>query len=77
MAKIIVFVCFFLLVLIAMPASSSSRLLLEEDHEVTCPKKVICEVFTCAHPPDGCPEIKCSSGQYKPCCDCPICCRAP
>ncbi|KAI3956613.1 hypothetical protein MKW92_034342 [Papaver armeniacum] len=78
MAKISMILSFFLFVLIVMPASSSSRLILEEDQEVvdTCPK-VKC-VSVCLHPPpEVCPKIKCRFGSYTPCCRCPECCPPP
>ncbi|KAI3888926.1 hypothetical protein MKX03_006066 [Papaver bracteatum] len=80
MAKISMFLGLFLLVLIAMPAaSSSSRMILEEDQEVvvdTCPK-VKCNIPVCPKPTKECPQIKCRYGSYTPCCRCPTCCPPP
>ncbi|KAI3878636.1 hypothetical protein MKW98_027941 [Papaver atlanticum] len=78
MAKISVFlISFFLLVLIAMPVSSSASsktTSLLEGQEVidTCPK-VRC-LIVCPRPTKPCPQIRCSGGSYTPCCDCPRCC---
>ncbi|KAI3833988.1 hypothetical protein MKX03_003369 [Papaver bracteatum] len=80
MGKISMFLSFFLFVLIAMPRSSSSRMILEEVEAVNkCPKldfwlrpclQVVCPetVF--------CPQavLECPNGQYKPCCGFPRCC---
>ncbi|MCL7024092.1 hypothetical protein MKW94_016675 [Papaver nudicaule] len=66
MAKISMFLGFFLLALIAMPATSSaSRMILQDNRVDTCP-----EVFCAA----VCPQIRCRNGVYTPCCDCPKCC---
>ncbi|KAI3888935.1 hypothetical protein MKX03_006075 [Papaver bracteatum] len=78
MVKISMILSFFLFVLIVMPASSSSRVILDEDQEVvdTCPK-VRC-VSVCPNPPPKvCPLLKCRFGSYTPCCRCPECCDPP
>ncbi|MCL7037951.1 hypothetical protein MKW94_025612 [Papaver nudicaule] len=75
-AKMNLLLSFFLFVLIAMPASSSSRMILEEDQGVVpkCPK-FKCLQIVCPEPRKVCPLIKCSSkGSYTPCCGCPRCC---
>ncbi|KAI3956601.1 hypothetical protein MKW92_034330 [Papaver armeniacum] len=79
MAKMSMFFCFFLFVLIAMPAATSaSRNLLQLDRcprvprsssscrGVVCPRQVICvrRVLIC---PDG-------QYNFKPCCSCDRCC---
>ncbi|KAI3956598.1 hypothetical protein MKW92_034327 [Papaver armeniacum] len=69
MAKMSMFFCFFLFVLIAMPAASSaSRALLQSD---TCPR-----VPTSSPSCRGVVWILCPDGQYafKPCCSCQRCC---
>ncbi|KAI3952800.1 hypothetical protein MKX01_006843 [Papaver californicum] len=82
MAKIsamVLILSFFLFVLIVMPASSSTRLILEEDQEVvvdTCPK-VKCVSVCPKPPPKVCPQIRCRYGSYTPCCACPECCPPP
>ncbi|MCL7022624.1 hypothetical protein MKW94_006934 [Papaver nudicaule] len=81
MAKISMFLSLFLFVLIVMPISSSSRMIVEEDREVvvdTCPK-VRC-IPVCPQPqqpPETCPKIRCRYGSYTPCCACPECCPPP
>ncbi|KAI3965259.1 hypothetical protein MKW92_025707 [Papaver armeniacum] len=76
MAKISMFLSFFLFVLIAMPSSSSSRMMLEEDQDVPnkCPK-IMCLAVVC-EPEVFCPQVvlECPNGQYTPCCGCPTCC---
>ncbi|KAI3928678.1 hypothetical protein MKW98_024279 [Papaver atlanticum] len=74
MAKISMFLSFFLLVLIAMPASSSSRMILEDEVVNKCPK-VLCLHVLC-EPEVFCPQVvlECPNGQYTPCCGCPKCC---
>ncbi|KAI3962017.1 hypothetical protein MKX01_039839 [Papaver californicum] len=78
-AKISMFLSFFLFVLIVMPASSSSRIIVEVDQEVvdarTCGPKVRC-LIVCPGPPKACPRIGCINGFYTPCCGCPKCCPA-
>ncbi|KAI3956615.1 hypothetical protein C5167_014766 [Papaver somniferum] len=75
MAKISMFLSFFLFVLIVMPtSSSSSRMMLEEVEAVNkCPKPncsfVKCKPFSCVQV-----VLKCPNGQYTPCCSCPKCC---
>ncbi|KAI3856976.1 hypothetical protein MKX03_019036 [Papaver bracteatum] len=65
MAKISMFLSFFLLVLIAMPASSSSRMILEDDQQAVnkCPK-VLCLHVVC-EPKVFCPQVvlQCPNGQ--------------
>ncbi|MCL7046743.1 hypothetical protein MKW94_023755 [Papaver nudicaule] len=76
MAKIsIIFLTFFLFALIVMQTSSSSRMILEEDEKVTtrCPVPD-CSLVRCAAPTKPCPQIRCSTGSYTPCCQCPTCC---
>ncbi|MCL7037957.1 hypothetical protein MKW94_010632 [Papaver nudicaule] len=78
MAKISLFFCFFVFVLVAMPTPSSSRMILENN---TCPtssratqscRRVVCQkqVFCTAN------FLICPDGQYnfKPCCGCQRCC---
>ncbi|MCL7035254.1 hypothetical protein MKW94_013746 [Papaver nudicaule] len=74
MAKISMFLSFFLFVLIAMPeASSASRMILQKD---TCPQ-IVCIAIVCPpRPPRPCPRIGCTNGSYTPCCGCPTCCPA-
>ncbi|KAI3875554.1 hypothetical protein MKX03_027068 [Papaver bracteatum] len=80
MGKISMFVSFFLFVLIAMPAASSSsiRMMLEKDARTN-----MCQGDTdscddnpvqCGTP-TNCPRIRCRQGLvlYRPCCDCPCC----
>ncbi|KAI3956602.1 hypothetical protein MKW92_034331 [Papaver armeniacum] len=79
MAKMSMFFCFFLFVLIAMPAASSaSRMLLQSNgcprvprsspscRRVVCPRQVICITSV----------LICTDDQYafKPCCSCERCC---
>ncbi|KAI3952798.1 hypothetical protein MKX01_006841 [Papaver californicum] len=77
MAKISMFLSFFLFVLIAMPASSSSRMILEEEDQKAVNK---CPIFKCVSvcpkPRKVCAQVilKCKNGSYKPCCGCPRCC---
>ncbi|RZC63037.1 hypothetical protein C5167_024808 [Papaver somniferum] len=80
MAKISMFLGFFLLALVAMPAASSaSRMILQDDHVNTCPE-IVCLGVLCSDivpnwdPNRVCPEIRCSNGVYTPCCECPKCC---
>ncbi|KAI3952799.1 hypothetical protein MKX01_006842 [Papaver californicum] len=78
MAKISMFLSIFLFVLIAMPAaSSSSRMMPEEDQGVVnkCPK-FKCLQIVCPKPRKVCPQIKCRFGSYTPCCGCPRCCAS-
>ncbi|KAI3957567.1 hypothetical protein MKW92_027731 [Papaver armeniacum] len=83
MAKISMFVCFFLFVLIAMPISSSgSRMMLKKDPEVEerCPKVApSCAAVLCAAPTNPCPLVVCAEGfvLYQPCCGCETCCPKP
>ncbi|KAI3854098.1 hypothetical protein MKW92_048657 [Papaver armeniacum] len=71
---------FFLFILIAMPAaSSSSRMMLEKDAEVQerCPKVIpSCAAVQCLKLPNPCPQIRCREGfvLYQPCCGCQTCC---
>ncbi|KAI3892705.1 hypothetical protein MKW92_015024 [Papaver armeniacum] len=69
MAKISMFVCFFLFVLIAMPISSSGS--------SKCPKVApSCAAILCAAPTNPCPLVLCAEGfvLYQPCCGCETCC---
>ncbi|KAI3956620.1 hypothetical protein MKW92_034349 [Papaver armeniacum] len=77
MAKISMFLSFFLFFLVAMPAASSaSRLLLQNDQKDTCPQ-IFCIAIVCPpRPPRPCPRIGCTNGYYTPCCGCPTCCPA-
>ncbi|KAI3879428.1 hypothetical protein MKW92_000860 [Papaver armeniacum] len=81
MAKMSMFFCFFLVVLIAMPTSSSSRMMLEADLEAdfsSCVPHVCSKPFTrCSSGGFGCPKLDCIYGEYEPCCACPKCCPAP
>ncbi|KAI3957689.1 hypothetical protein MKW92_013832 [Papaver armeniacum] len=79
MAKISMFRCFFLFVLIAMPISSSgSRMMLGIDLLAPICSKVapICGVGLCEAPTAPCPPLVCAEGfvLYQPCCGCEICC---
>ncbi|MCL7030324.1 hypothetical protein MKW94_004654 [Papaver nudicaule] len=79
MAKISMFLGFFLLALIAMPATSSaSRMILQDNRVDTCPEvfcaAVVCSSLPTFDPNRVCPQIRCSNGVYTPCCDCPKCC---
>ncbi|KAI3952802.1 hypothetical protein MKX01_006845 [Papaver californicum] len=75
MAKISMFLGFFLFILIAMPTSSSSRMILEEVEAVNKCPKVLCLQVVCPQRV-FCPQVvlECPNGQYKPCCGCPRCC---
>ncbi|RZC62987.1 hypothetical protein C5167_024762 [Papaver somniferum] len=80
MGKISMFVSFFLFVLIAMPAASStsSRTMLEKDARTErCPNTPSCDdnVEQCEEP-TNCPRIRCRQGLvlYRECCECPKCC---
>ncbi|KAI3956619.1 hypothetical protein MKW92_034348 [Papaver armeniacum] len=77
--KMSMFLSFFLFALIAMPASSYSRMILEGDKDAldthTCGPKVRC-LIVCPGPPKVCPRIGCTNGSYTPCCGCPKCCPA-
>ncbi|RZC55895.1 hypothetical protein C5167_014744 [Papaver somniferum] len=79
MAKISMFLGFFLFVLIAMPNSSSSRMMLgvsvgPVDVEVgttkSCPAEDCSQISGC--PPTGgdCPPLVCTNGVRQTCCDC-------
>ncbi|KAI3888936.1 hypothetical protein MKX03_006076 [Papaver bracteatum] len=80
MTKISLFLSFLLFVLIAMPASSSSRMILEGDQEIvvdgkvnTCPPNPC----RCLVAPQGCtPPRGCRNGSASRCCECPTCCPA-
>ncbi|KAI3925061.1 hypothetical protein MKW98_009711 [Papaver atlanticum] len=75
MAKMSMFLCFFVFVLIAMTASSASRLVLEEIEAINkCPKPD-CSRVKCRGPV-LCKRVvlKCKKGKYTPCCSCPKCC---
>ncbi|KAI3833985.1 hypothetical protein MKX03_003366 [Papaver bracteatum] len=81
MAKISMFLSFFLFVLIAMPTSSSGRMVLEENEgvQVKCPKVIknqSCSKVVCPKPRKACPLVNCREGfvLYEPCCDCQRCC---
>ncbi|RZC55906.1 hypothetical protein C5167_014767 [Papaver somniferum] len=76
MEKMSVFLSFFLFVLIAMPTSSSSRMILEEVEAINkCPKPD-CSLVRCKLP-IYCPKVFliCPKGKYTPCCSCPKCCK--
>ncbi|KAI3957685.1 hypothetical protein MKW92_013828 [Papaver armeniacum] len=79
MGKISMFLGFFLVfVLIAMPTSSSSRMMLEKDVGIEkCPPRITpsCDFVQCQKPAN-CPKIRCGQGLvlYQPCCKCPACC---
>ncbi|MCL7033627.1 hypothetical protein MKW94_025226 [Papaver nudicaule] len=75
MTKISMFLGLFLFVLITMPASSSSRMILEEDQAVNKCPKIMCLQVVC-EPEVFCPQVvlECPNGQYTPCCGCPKCC---
>ncbi|KAI3888925.1 hypothetical protein MKX03_006065 [Papaver bracteatum] len=76
MARMSMLLSFFLFVLVAMPTSSSSIYIFQEDQGVVakCPK-FRCLQIVCPKPIKVCPKIKCSSnGSYTPCCGCPRCC---
>ncbi|KAI3952803.1 hypothetical protein MKX01_006846 [Papaver californicum] len=76
MAKMSMFLCFFLFALIAMPTSSSTRMILQENQEtvsgcprvakscagVVCKPQVFCPLFVL-----NCPDCQYA---YKPCCSC-------
>ncbi|KAI3952818.1 hypothetical protein MKX01_006861 [Papaver californicum] len=79
MARISMFLGFLLFVLISMPTSSSSRMILEEDVEVEerCPKVIpSCAAVQCLKLPNPCPQIRCREGfvLFQPCCGCQRCC---
>ncbi|KAI3957573.1 hypothetical protein MKW92_027737 [Papaver armeniacum] len=75
MGKIRMLVSFFLFVLIAMPAASSSsiRMMLEK-----CPNTPSCDINnpTQCDEPTNCPRIRCRQGLvlHRECCECPKCC---
>ncbi|KAI3833989.1 hypothetical protein MKX03_003370 [Papaver bracteatum] len=75
MAKMSMFLCFFLFVLVAMPISSSSRMILEEDPVVVDK----CLTFVCPCPPCRNGEMmtmntKTITISTKECiCNCPQC----
>ncbi|MCL7049156.1 hypothetical protein MKW94_005489 [Papaver nudicaule] len=78
MAKVSsMFLCFFLLsVLIAVPVSSSSRMLLQKPDFVSkCVKltEILCSAVTgCA---GACPPVHCPNAHIVPeCCNCKVCC---
>ncbi|KAI3905887.1 hypothetical protein MKX01_037296 [Papaver californicum] len=75
MDKMRMFLCFFLFVLIAMPTSSASRMILEEVIAVNkCPLPD-CSLVRCKGPISCIQvELKCKNGKYTPCCGCPTCC---
>ncbi|KAI3925055.1 hypothetical protein MKW98_009705 [Papaver atlanticum] len=76
MAKISMFLSFFLFSLIVMPASSSSRMILQEDQKVVNKCPIFKCVSVCPKPIKVCAQVilKCKFGSYKPCCGCPRCC---
>ncbi|MCL7024556.1 hypothetical protein MKW94_013866 [Papaver nudicaule] len=80
MAKISMLCCFFLFVLISMPASSSSsRMKLKDEVEERCPKVApSCAAVLCPIPTEVCPQLMCIKGfvLYQPCCECQRCCPA-
>ncbi|KAI3833993.1 hypothetical protein MKX03_003374 [Papaver bracteatum] len=67
------FLCFFLFVLIAIPTSSATRMMLREDVS-GCPRRVKSCARVVCNPRIFCPlfVINCPDGQYayKPCCSC-------
>ncbi|KAI3925067.1 hypothetical protein MKW98_009717 [Papaver atlanticum] len=74
MAKISMFISFFLFVLIAIPTSSSSRMILEEVEPATkCPTPD-CSFVKCK--PVFCLQVVLECTNYTPCCGCPTCCPA-
>ncbi|MCL7034618.1 hypothetical protein MKW94_013620 [Papaver nudicaule] len=82
MAKITMFLCFFVVVLLVMPTSSLSRMVLEEDEgvQVRCPKVIkSCSKVVCPKPRKVCPLVRCREGfvLYQPCCACQRCCPPP
>ncbi|MCL7032788.1 hypothetical protein MKW94_008993 [Papaver nudicaule] len=74
MAKISIFFCFLLFVLIAMPTSSSStRMILEDVKAVKkCPQPN-CALVRCKQPA-MCLQVVLECPNYTPCCGCPTCC---
>ncbi|KAI3957740.1 hypothetical protein MKX01_007571 [Papaver californicum] len=78
MAKMSVFlICFFLSVLIAMPTSSSSRMILQKEQEVVpfrCLKLIteLCSAVTGCR--GACPPVQCPNARDSPCCGCKVCC---
>ncbi|RZC60055.1 hypothetical protein C5167_021814 [Papaver somniferum] len=78
MAKMSMLVCLFLFVLIAMPTSSSSRMMLPQDPglvETKCTKLVsdICSDVTGCR--GACPTLECPNAYYvEKCCNCKVCC---
>ncbi|MCL7049421.1 hypothetical protein MKW94_026296 [Papaver nudicaule] len=85
MAKMSVFLCFFLFVLIAMPSSSSSRMMLGVGVDLavgttkSCPPEECTILNGCPPEPsdgndDACPALNCPNGVQHRCCDCPTCC---
>ncbi|KAI3956614.1 hypothetical protein MKW92_034343 [Papaver armeniacum] len=77
MAKMSMFLGFFLFVFIVMPTPSFSRMIPEEDLGVAnnCPKFKFLQIV-CPKPIKVCPQIKCRFGSYPPCCGCPRCCAS-
>ncbi|RZC63012.1 hypothetical protein C5167_024746 [Papaver somniferum] len=74
MAKITsLFLCFFLFVLIAMPTSSATRMILQEGVS-GCPRRAPSCAGVVCDPVVFCPlfVLNCPDGQYayKPCCSC-------
>ncbi|KAI3844496.1 hypothetical protein MKX03_026166 [Papaver bracteatum] len=76
MAKISIFVCLLLFVLITMPTSSSSRMMLQQVTEVVtkCPGLTkVCSATTGCR--GACPPVQCPKAQYSAaCCGCLVCC---
>ncbi|KAI3833994.1 hypothetical protein MKX03_003375 [Papaver bracteatum] len=73
MAKISMFFSFLLFVLIAMPTSSSGRMILEEPEPVNkCPTPD-CSFVKCKEPA-FCLQVVLECPNYTPCCGCPTCC---
>ncbi|KAI3879430.1 hypothetical protein MKW92_000862 [Papaver armeniacum] len=80
MAKMSLFFCFFLFALIAMPISSSSRMIIEVGVEVggtkSCPPQDCSQYAGRGCPPASgfCPPLVCPNGVFLTCCGCNMCC---
>ncbi|MCL7034140.1 hypothetical protein MKW94_029963 [Papaver nudicaule] len=82
MAKISMFLSFFLFVLIAMPTSSWSGMMILDDDEIEAVKKCVkLQSLEClCEEPANCPDVyyfECKYGHYTPCCGCLDCCPGP
>ncbi|KAI3925066.1 hypothetical protein MKW98_009716 [Papaver atlanticum] len=79
MAKTSMFLGFFLFVLIAMPTSSSSRMILEEVQEVVNKFPGVLksrQLLPCPCVPEDCSPLECPIGTRPTrlhCCGCPVC----